>query len=543
MQPGAKISRDSAIVNTINERIARAARPLQTTWLGLLSLLLAARYTWMHANYPLWPDNHLSATAWFGWADQSAYLAAARGWASGNLNPAQHLYPAGYALLGALFVGFTPAQPFFIPNLLCCLASLWLFAALGARLGRGIAGIRVVSALVFVMVTVADLHALSTWVVPWTSTPAATLTFASLLLAIRYADDGRHWLGVGSALLAGLLALFRPTDALVIVPCVATYLLATLYRFRSGWRPALVAMFVAGSAFAIGPALLIATHVATHGWVLGYYFKQSSLIGFEWRLLPLRWVTLLLSPKPLYPEGMGFAEVYWYTLPGLAGIIAAVLTDRGRRLRHFLVGGTAIVFVCVYLCYRDLQVLGLFLFRNQHYFKWTLPVFGLYTCALPYLLFARRGFTAVAAALAIVALMACWRAKLVVVAAEPAATVLSDGSGLALPHGLSGLGRAILVSVPDDFLSLYFGKHTLDAAGRTFIANADFKVLPVPFGLMVVPLRPLPAEPSVLHLAEPLRLDPAAPVLTARQAIIFGLPCSIAPRRAICRSRPILKSP
>ena len=521
----------------MNQRVARPARPLQTAWLALLSVVLVARYAWVYLHHPLAPDNDLPATGWFAWADQGSYWLAARAWATGNLDPYQHLYPSGYALLAAPFVWLMPADPFIIPNLLCWVGSLWLFAALGARLAGGIPGARVVSGTVFFLVTVAELRALYSWEVPWTSTPAATLTFASLLLAIRPADEGRPRL-VWAALLAGLIVLFRPTDALVIVPAVGVCVLARMQPWRTGWRRAVILGLGAGCAVAVGPALLVVTHVATHGWSLGYYFALSRRIGFEWRLLPLRWVTLLLSPRPLYPQGEGFAEVYWFVLPGLAGIIAMILGDQGRRFRHAVVGGAAIAFLCLYLCYRDLHVPGLFLFQNQHYLKWTLPVFGLYALALPYLL-VRRRVAACVVAVVVVSLLSCWRAELVVSHAQPPATVLAGGAGLALPRGMKRVGDAVLATSPDDFRGLYFGKHTIEADGQSFDAGIDFKLIPVPFGFMMIPLRPLPGGPSELHLAEPLRLDPAATVITARQAIVFGFPCLVVSRRPVCRYRSV----
>ena len=527
----------------MNNRVARASTLLQTAWLALLSLLLAARYLWVYRHHPLSPASNQPATAWFGWADQAAYFLAAHGWASGNLDPSQHLYPAGYALLGALFVWLTPADPFVVPDLLCWVASLWLFASLGARLAGQMPGSRVTAATIFFLIEVVDLHALYTWEIPWTSTPAATLTFASLLLAIRHADEADRWSGLAAALLAGTVALFRPTDAMVVMPAAAVSILATTWLSRTGWRGNGKFLIAVAGAFAVGPLLLAATHLATHGWALGRYFTNSSLVGFEWRLLPLRWVTLLLSPKPLYPAGSGFAAVYWFVLPGLAGIAAAIAADRGRRLRHVVVGGAAVVFLCLYLCYRDLLVQGLFTFENQHYFKWTLPVFAFYALGLLYFLFVRREFVVCATAAAFVMLLSCWRAQLDMVLSQPAATVLADGRGLALPHGLSGLDDAVLASAPDDFLAQYFGSHVLEADGRRFMAGSDFKVVPVPFGLMVIPLRPLPDDPSQLRLADPIRLTPSAAVLTARQTLVFGLPCFIAPHREACRFKPVLAPP
>ncbi len=431
---------------SIAQRLARSSRALQTAWLAVLTLVLTGRYVWVYRHHPLGPHNDRPAADWFGWADQAAYYLDAHGWATGNLDPSQHLYPSGYGLLGAAFVWLTPADPFVVPNLLCWAASLWLFAALGVRLAGRLPGAWAVSGTIFFLVTVPDRHAFYSWEVPWTSTPSAVLVFASLLLTIRYAEERRRGLGLAACLLAGLIVLFRPTDALILMPATAIGLGTTLRPRREGWPATGYAMIAAGCAFAVGPMLLLVTHVATHGWTLGRYFEASRLIGFEWRLLPLRWVTLLLSPKPLYPQGDGFAEVYWFVLPGLAGIFVAILADRGRRLHHLVVGGGAIVFLCLYLCYRDLQVSGLFLFQNQHYLKWTVPVFGLYALALPYFLIVRRQLLASMAALACVGLLSCWRAELVVVSAQPAATVLADGQGVDVPNDLSGVDLRGMIS-------------------------------------------------------------------------------------------------
>lgn len=523
----------------MNQRAARASR-LQAAWLSLLSLAMIARYVWVFCHHPLGPDNDLPAAGWFGWADQAAYFLAAHGWASGNLDPSQHHYPAGYALLGALFVPVTPGEPFVIPDLLCWVASLWLFASLGARLGAGIPGARMISATVFFLVEVCDLHALYTWEVPWTSTPAATATFASLWLAVRHAETGRIGQASAAMLLAGLVVLFRPADAPVIMGAVGICLLGSAWTSRTGWWKSARILAAAGSAAAVGPLLLVATHVATHGWTPGAYFVDSRLMGFEWRLLPLRWVTLLLSPLPLYPAGEGFARVYWFVLPGLAGIFAAIAADRGRRLRHVVVGGAAVVFLCLYLCYRDLHVPGLFQFQNQHYFKWTVPVFALYALALVHLVVVRRRLLVGGAAIAAVVLLSCWRVQLAVVRAGPAATVLADGRGLALPHGLGRIDSVVLASAPEDFLSEYFGAHVLQAGGHRYAAARDFKVMPVPSGFMVFPLRRLPAVPSELRLVDPVRLAASATVLTGRQQIVFGVPCLIAPQRRVCRYRPVL---
>ena len=99
--------------------LARVSQPLQIVWLTLLTIVMAARYFDVYTHRPLSPDNTQPANAWFGWADQAAYYLSVRGWATWDLSPAHHVYPAGYALLVTPFYWLSPAEPFALPDLLC----------------------------------------------------------------------------------------------------------------------------------------------------------------------------------------------------------------------------------------------------------------------------------------------------------------------------------------------------------------------------------------------------------------------------------------
>jgi hypothetical protein len=520
----------------IERALARLSQPLQIAWLMLLTIGMAARYLYVYTHAPLAPHNTEAATAWFGWADQAAYYLSARGWATGDLSPAQHLYPSGYALLVAPFYWLFPAEPFAIPDLLCWIAAMWLFAALGARLLGRTSGALALAATVFALIEVADSRVLYTWELPWTSTPSATLTFAALLLAVRQWQAPYRGQGVAAAICAGLIAPIRPTDALVVMPVTALVLFAATITQRQPIGK--LARIVAG--FAIGPALFAATHLLINGWALGRYLKISRLIGFEPLLLPLRWVTLVLGPQPLYPAGEGLGIVYPYILPGIAGIFVAILADRGRRFAHIAVGGGAIATLCLYLCYRDLQVTGLFTVGNQHYFKWTLPVFALYAVLLPFITLRHRCWRVGLGAMAVVTLLSLWRP--IVTYGSLHASVLPDGSGLSLPDGLPNVNDRLDVRAPDDFLSIYYGAHTIDGLHRPLLAGVDFKTVPIPWGMSLIPLRPIPG-PVTLHFVPSLKLDPASPVFSLRQSIAFGIPCAVFPSQRACRPVETLRPP
>jgi hypothetical protein len=490
---------------------------------------MVVRYALVYTHHPLGAGNTQPASAWFAWADQAAYYVSARGWATLDFSSSQHLYPAGYALLAAPFYWLFPAEPFAILDLLCWIAAMWLFAALGARLLGRTPGALALAGTVFALVEVADGRVLYTWEVPWTSTPAATLTFAALFMAARQLEAPPSWQSAVAAGCAGLVALIRPTDALIVMPITGLLLLAGALADRRG---AVGKLACVAAGFAVGPLLLVVTHLLTQGLALGRYFTLSRLIGFEPLLLPLRWVTLMLGPQPLYPTGEGIAWVYPYVLPGLGGVIVAILSDRGRRLAHVAVGGGAVAMLCLYLCYRDLQVLGLFTIGNQHYFKWTIPIFALYALLLPVITLRHRCWGVTGGAIVTVALLSLWRPA--ILAGELHASVLPDGSGLSLPDGLPNVNDRLDVRAPDNFLTIYYGNHTIDGPDRPLLAGVDFKVVSIPNGLSLIPLRPLQG-PTMLHLAPPLRLDPRSTVHSLRQGIVFGLPCALQPSQSACR--------
>ncbi len=523
----------AGIVKTYGRHVPWLRRIWQPVVLCALSVLLARRYLIVHATHPIFGTDR-PANAWFGWADQGAYYLAAQAWAAGNLSESQHHYPAGYSLLAAPFVFVTPSEPFYIPDLLCWIGALWLFADMAVSLAPRQAGMRALGGVLFTLVTVGNTKLFYTWETPWTSTPTCVCVFGALAMALRFSNGASLLTGSLASLLAGLIILFRPTDFGVVAGCLGLFLSLMIWQRRKSAPHNLTRSYlIVGCSFLIGPTLFGLTHLATHGLHLGPYLESSARIGFEWRLFPLRWVTLMLSPRPLYPAGRGLGDNFWWILPGMAGVIAACLADTGRRLQHALVGGGAIIFTCVYLCYRDLHATGLFGFMNQHYFKWAIPVFALYAVGLVGLLLTRR-WAACLVGLSIMTLASFWRAELV---RDPRqlAEISTDGRGLVLPHGLAPIDVAYLLRSPDDFVGLYLGQHTMVTEHALFEANSAFKVTPVPFGMMITPLRKLPTEEAVLHLKTTIHISPTEAVLRFSQRLVFGLPCMLAPRRSVCR--------
>jgi hypothetical protein len=475
----------------------------------------------MHWNHP----RTLGMTGWWLWDDQGYYIRAARAWAAGNLDPAQHWYLPGYPLLGAAFAWLTPVQPFYLPDLLCLVAFGWLLGALAAQLAPELRWGRIIGALVFFVTVALSPLAMKSFVEPWTTTPTAPLTVASLLLAMRFWDrpSARHAALLG--LVTASVSLFRPTDAVILIGVVASFAGVALLCRRPGGAAAAKIM-AAGIAGAAAPAVLVAgLQVAIFGWTTAGYIGQSSRTGFEWRLLPLNWVMLFVSPRPLLPDGVGMAQIFPWILPGVAGMAACLVAVRGRVwVRHALVIAAVVAHCAVYLAYRDLHPPGLLRFSNYHYFKWVVPVFGLYAVYLVALA-ARVRWAWAAGLLAVVALFG-WRAEWVTPVPGYAAddAVVEAPRTLILKQGLRSVLDGVRVGAAGEFAPIFLAPYTMQAGGVTYVANADLKSYPIPGGLMFTTLRPIAPGPAVVTFNPGVTLDPAVAPQIGRQSVVFGWP-------------------
>jgi hypothetical protein len=293
----------------------------------------------------------------------------------------------------------------------------------------------------------------------------------------------------------------------------------------------------------LGALMIAATlglaYYALYGTEKSGYVQLSMMLGFEWRLLPLRWVLLVLDPRPVLADGKGLIEGFPWIVPGIAGCAAALLVPaaqaRGLRLVNAVVIGGAALHVAIYLCYRDLHPGGLFQFSNFHYFKWVLPVLALYAVRLVWALVVRpQRFAVALVGIVPLVVLLPWRISLDAVA--PAVPLAPGYSGLALnvTADVNDVHNVLMVPTNADPGRLYGGGHSLDIGGRNW-GFVDFRAYPQPGGFMLTPLRPLGSGAAVLKL-EPgtgaFRTS-ALPVL-ARQNIVFGVPCLIWSERRAC---------
>jgi hypothetical protein len=464
--------------------------------------------------------------SWQGWADQDHYLASARAWAAWNLDAGKHHYPPGYSLLGALFAHLTPAQPFLLPDLACVVASLLLFVRIAAYLLPELPAGQVLAALCFLVATTLLKACAVLWAVPWTTTVECPLLLLSLLLALRF---GKTLATRDAALLGfagGLGALVRPGDSALVLALCGGFCAWRVAIARPGWRVALMCAgsLAAGTVAGLLPALGL--HLAMHGLTAGAYGAKSAGIGFEPRLIGLRFSSIVIDPRPLF-SGYGMVTVFPWIIPGVAGMILGCLPRHGpgrAAAANILVASSVAFYCALYFAYRDLNAPGFWRFSNVHYFKWVLPFLLLWAVGLLVALWQRERRGAVAFCLAAALLLFAWRPEVIW---KDSFVEAASGRSAPVPGGLSPLGRVVFVQATGDWLTLYTGASTFSAVGQLFHATVDFKLFPSDGGVMIVPLRPLPAGDGLLTLPDGAGFPPQVAVRTGVWRVAFRLPCFV----------------
>lgn len=463
---------------------------------------------------------------WWTWFDQSQYLRAARAWAALSLDPAEHWYPAGTALLAAPFVHLTPLDPFWIPDLVSTLAAAWLFAALGARLAPDQAGSRLVAAATFVLMLAGSRTLLRSFIEPWTTTPAVPLVFGALLLGLRLQSGPTARVAAGLGAAVGAIGLVRPSDAVVLAAVLTIFAGHALIRAPLGW-PRRIGIAAAGAAGAAVPvAAAVALHWATHGRSEGAYLAGSRAIGFEWRLLAIRWVTLVADASALVPGQYSLSQAFLWTAFGLAGMGAALVATGGRqRAHHALVIAAASAHTLVYLCYRDLEPQSLILYGNYHYFKWVLLLLGLYAVLLFRIVPpCPRPARAWAAGLGFALLLLCWKAEWVEPPPPTPPPRVVPPHTLIVDSGLPDFASAILFSGRGPFADMFIEPHAMETTEGTRRNPGWFRTWPTRDGMMLQLRRPMFDEAFRLVLRPTVTVSDDPPPVLLRAQIAPAAP-------------------
>ena len=471
------------------------------------------------------PHRAVATDGWWVGFDQAHYLLSARSFASANLSPEGHWYLPLYPILASPFVGRL-ADPFLPVDVVCFLLCIVLTGRIGRHLAPDWrwAGEAAMAAF---LASLAWPSVLQAWIMPWSSTLAAPLMMGSLLATLQaLRQPERTRLAAAAGLCGALVGGCRPADAMLLlaVEGLAGGGVALLAGARTR-RPAIPLHWAAsfGACAMAGSVPTLLLYLAIWGPHLSLYLQTSEQIGFDWRLLPLRWVEIMIDPKPLLPEGPGIIERMPFVATGLLGmLVLPVRSCVGRDrvcLAQALTAAALASSMALYLSYRDLHAPGLWQFYNIHYFKWCFGLLAFSTVLLARMVWHRP--TLLMPLLALAAAALAWRIEPVV---RPlAAPMRLDSGRLAVTVPSLGEYDGLALAASGAYGAIYFGPQSVEIGGRAIPWLADVKAFPIVGGLMLQPLRRWPAGLLQLGVRPGIRLD-GDPILL-RTEPVFGLPC------------------
>lgn len=332
--------------------------PLAAFW---VVLLLA------HTGLP-----HGNAPSWMQWFDQSNYYDQAQQIARGAIVPDRFFYLPLYPALGALAIKLgTPVAYGFQPvDLACFLVFALAFVRTAERFVPPIAAVALFA------LSVCARPIVEHWVVPWTTTPAATLL--ALLVYASCAAARVRPLAIG--LLVGLLATVRPLET-VPAGILVVVRLPALLRQAEAPRLQTLAKLALGAAV---PLLVLAGFdLAVWGNLAGGYYRLPGG-GAQQGLLPATMLSKFValwsdgSPYGLAHETM-LAHEPWLFL-GLLGCALALVSGSSALAA---IAAALLLHALAYATFVQLTPANLFRFGVVHYFKWTYPYFALLAVAGP----------------------------------------------------------------------------------------------------------------------------------------------------------------
>lgn len=320
---------------------------------------------------------------WSSWADQSLYVESARAFAQGDFSSARHWYPLAYSLLLAPLTVLPAWLAFLVIDLALFYGAWRGFRAVAARFALGWQG----ALALFLLTTVLYPFIGVQWITPWTTTLSACLIWQAAARTLALADPGadespRHSSPRSAfvlGLVLGAIPAARPVDG-AIAAILALYVLARARR-----RPRLIAAAALGGGLVV--AAYAALHLAIYGPALTDYMRLSAAHGMNFARLGWKAYLILVEPQPWFPYGWGVLRVCPWLIVGAAGMLAALFPGEQRRREAALLGLIAAVYCALILAYVDLLPSGLWYYSNINYFKWLLPLFGLF--AVVFVRFAR----------------------------------------------------------------------------------------------------------------------------------------------------------
>ena len=465
-----------------------------------VSLLITLAYIIVYFAISATPGNspHTHPLGWWGWFDQGKYLLSANAFAQGDLTPDKHFYPPLYPAIGSIFLRWSSGHFFFFINLLALIYFAYAFIRFSDRYIP-----RWSSILLFLFTTIFNYTIFENYVIPWTSTLSVAL-FSSGILGLVWLYEVRD--GVRPQLsklqvffvstCLGLMVPTRPADATVGI-IVGLGLLIGYWRI---WRNAVKKVphigyffLVAIAGAMIGPLLFLSFNIVVFDSLSGGYIKITSANGFFLADLAEKFVSIWLDGFTLYGEpDAGLVERYPWLYVSLAGLIWVLISGDGLLK---LVALFIVMLFVIYLPYSDLLPNGLWRYLNIHYFKWTFPFLALFAVLLVKQVIVawreRKGIilpTVILIGIPVLLLSLHFTIDLTPVSAHTT-TNHSENIVFELPDKQVDL--IDIKGLSGGFTDVYFGAHRLLVDGRELKSVRDYRLLPMPWGVRLLFIRPV----------------------------------------------------
>lgn len=448
--------------------ITGKSKPDLVAW--LVAILLSFFYISQYLRYFSFQGVAPALENWWRWGDQGHYFDSARAFALHDFSSGAHWYPLGYSVLGSLFYKWSPFHAFFWVDLASLLLTFYFFLCVATRLGVN----RTLAALIFFGAVYLQPVIFAQWTIPWTSSPLSAMIWALFAACADHLSGRRRPLLIGA--LFALIPMFRPIDALVASACALTVAASDLIPGEGGFsavwtrfkQETLGEWAKILAAFVVTLAPYLALHLKIYGLHPSDYMLASKQIGLTLNALWWKFYIVMINPRAWFLDGAGVAFIAPYIVPAWGGMIVAFR----RGPVWTMLALTLIFHTLIYVSYIDMVPPGLLRFNNIHYWKWTLPAYGLLAwLALRELVFG-PGRRLALAGLAVALILFCIRI-------DPVET--ADGSP----------ARMIIFPGPKiDFDKIYFGPYyaVRDEKGALYIGNHDgerreIKGIPVPEGV------------------------------------------------------------
>lgn len=340
-----------------------SARAVVPACAALVLLVLHALAYWHDPARPGGPGVGVGVgVTWWEWYDQSKFAASAQALAQGNLDPWRHLYPLGYPLLAAPLLLWAPLDAAFaVLDGAALIVAFAGFVAAGKRLGVPAGW----GTVLFVLPLAATPEFLRQWVIPWNTTPVAAFAWCLFACTAAWLDGVRRPIGAGA--LAAAIVVCRPSEVVIVLPCLIAIAWAELRERRVG------GLIRLGAAGLLIVGTVAALHLAIYGPRGTGYLRSSAQIGFTLHDFGWKCYVILVDPYRWFADGEGLIQRAPWIALALPGTAAAALSGpKGRVLSLML-----LLHAGLYVSYVDLLPGGLWRFANVHYWAWAIPGYAL----------------------------------------------------------------------------------------------------------------------------------------------------------------------